>query len=117
ETFRNYNEDVCVVWTGSYLIPNLNATPPSERAPIVTWAHSHPFGYPMEAQLVQSVLLKLATQASFDFWLYGVNDRWMGDAYVEPLEKVGVKTKIFGAMKYRDFVRSLEGVAIGLHPI
>jgi hypothetical protein len=117
DVFRQYHDDVSVVWTGSYLVPNSDATPPRDRAPIVCWAHSNAFGYREEAKLVQTVALKLAAQISFEFWLYGVNDPWMGDAFLEPLQRAGVKTKAFGAMKYLDFVKSLEEVAVGLHPI
>jgi hypothetical protein len=117
EAFKPHNKDVTVVWTGSYLRPNPRATPPSRRATIVTWAHSLPFGYPVEARLVQEALLKLASRVQFEFWLYGVTDDPQRENYLEPLKKLGVGIRAIGPLTYRRFVRSLESVAVGLHPI
>jgi hypothetical protein len=117
KTFEQYNNDVTVVWTGSYLLPSRQATPPSDRAPIVTWAQSNPFAFPLEAKLLRTVLLKLAARTSFEFWLYGAHIQWQAEAHLEPLQNVGVKTRTLGPMGYGDFIRSLEDVAIGLNPI
>lgn len=115
--FSPYNKHVHIVWTGSYLCPNKFATPPSRRPPIVAWAHSIPFEYPLEARLIQDIMLKVATRTSCEFWLYGVKDTSQARAYLEPLEKAGVKTNSLPPMTYRKFVRSLENVAVGLHPV
>jgi len=117
EEFKNYNEDVTVVWTGSYLMPDPHARLPKDRAPIVTWAQFDPFACPPEAKLVQVVLQKLASLTPFEFRLYGGHLRWKAEAFLEPLAKAGVRTRILQAMPYRDFVRSLEEVAVGLQPI
>ena len=117
KAFRQHNNDVSVVWTGSYITPNSRALAPSRRGPVITWASSDPFGYPVEATLMREVLLKLAKTTSFEFRLYGVRDTPRAKAYLEPLNKAGVKTKLFGPMRYHQFIRSLEHVAVGLHPV
>jgi hypothetical protein len=117
KAFRQYNDDVTVVWTGSYLLPSQRATLPADRAPIVTWAPSNPFAFPLEAKLLRTVLLKLAARTSFEFWLYGAHIQWQAEAHLEPLQKAGVKTRTLWPMGYSDFIRSLDDVAIGLNPI
>lgn len=117
EAFKPYCNDVSVVWTGSYLKPDLHATAPKDRAPIVTWAQSDPFACPPEAELVQTVLRRLATRTPFEFRLYGGHIRWKAEAFLEPLEKAGATTRILPSMPYNEFVRSLGEVAVGLQPI
>jgi hypothetical protein len=117
DSFRRFNKDVSVVWTGSYIMPNPTARAPSRRDPIVTWASSDPFGYPAEAALIRQVILKLAGSTSFEFRLYGVNDVSTAEEYLEPFKEAGVKTKTYPTLSYYHFIKSLEDVAVGLHPV
>jgi glycosyltransferase involved in cell wall biosynthesis len=70
----------------------------------------------VEAKLMREVLLELANHTEFEFWLYGVTDPLLCNAYLAPL--MGrVRTRWFRPKRYAAFVRSLENVAVGLHPI
>jgi hypothetical protein len=47
--YRQYNSDVTVIWTGTYITSVPGSKPNDSRAPVITWAASDPFGYQDEA--------------------------------------------------------------------
>lgn len=119
ELYRSFNPHVSVVWTGSYLRPLTRRVPSSERAAVVTWAHSDPLGYPHEAEFVRKVVLGLARRLRFTFTLYGVRDALRPDVeeYLDPIRRSGIAVRVVRPMSYRRFVRSLNEAAVGLHPV
>ena len=117
--FRPYNPNVEVVWTGTYLRPWSRSTPSAQRDPVVAWAHSEPLGYPAEADLVRKVVLRLAERNRFTFYVYGVRDEHQArsDDYLAPIQAAGVPVRVFRPMPYARFARTLNAVAVGLHPV
>jgi glycosyltransferase involved in cell wall biosynthesis len=116
DLFQRHNPDVTVVWTGTYL-GHARPTPNGRREPVVTWAQAEPFDYPMEAELVREVLVKLAAHLRFRFHLYGARDPGGVEKFLKPVSAAGVEVKTFPPLSYRPFVRSLEQAAIGLQPV
>ena len=119
DQFRPFNEDVSVVWTGTYLTRNEGAKPVEERGPLLTWAHSGPLGYPEEAKMIREVLIRLAARAKFSFDLYGISEGQKREAmeYLEPIREAGVPVRTFAMMPYERFCQSLGSAAVGLHPV
>ncbi len=119
EQFRPYNPEVVVVWTGTYLKPSAGLVPSDRREPIVAWGHSAPLGYPLEAELVRTLVLQLAERTRFSFHLYGVPDdrRREVEGYLAPIRRSGIPVRTFRPLPYRQFVRSLGAAAVGLHPV
>jgi glycosyltransferase involved in cell wall biosynthesis len=117
EVFRGYGApDVQVVWTGTYIHSVPDAKPNEERDPVISWAHSAPQDYPMEAEFIRAVMLKIASSRKFIFRVYGNKPAWL-DEYIAPLKAAGIEVQIFGTRRYTDFVKSLGSIAIGLQPV
>ena len=70
--------------------------PQPGRGPVIAWAHSDPLGYPAEAEFVRSILLRLADRRTFQFHLYGVQDRTAVGHYLKPLRDRGVDVRPTG---------------------
>jgi hypothetical protein len=119
DEFRPYNPRVRVVWTCTYLQPSPQMVPSQFRLPSVAWATSDPVGYSHEAEFVREVILRLSRETQFTFLLYGVRAdlRDAVEKYLVPIRRVGVPVKIFQPLGYKQFVRSLESVAVGLQPV
>lgn len=115
--FRQHNPRVNVIWTGTYVRSRPVNRSDRQRSPIITWASSAPALCPVEAQLIQALILRLAEENRFEFYLYGVNNPHWADGYTAPLRRAGIPVRIFPPMPYKKFIRSLETVAIGLQPI
>lgn len=118
-TFRAYNPNVYVVWTGTYETPWPGQTPAGRRDPVVAWAHSSPLGYVKEAELVRQAMLLLAERTPFTFHLFGIkdSDRARAEEFLKPIREAGAQVRTFAPMPYPKFVRSLGDVAVGLHPV
>jgi hypothetical protein len=114
--FKPYNSNVSVVWTGSYVTETTRTENPKAK-PIIAWAQSDPFNYPMEAELVKDIWLSLAG-AGYEFSPLVYSDEpnrvmdWLG-----PVQSNGIDVIIRPTMRYVDFVQSLTDVSIGLQPI
>jgi glycosyltransferase involved in cell wall biosynthesis len=117
--FRQYNPRVSVVWTGTYLQPSRRMVPSQLRLPSVAWATTDPVGYSYEAEFVREVIVRLAQRMHFTYLLYGVraDQRDTVEKFLVPIRRAGVPVKIFQPMVYKQFVRSLESVAVGLQPV
>jgi hypothetical protein len=117
--FRPHNPRVSVVWTGTYLQPSPRMAASQLRLPSVAWATSDPVGYSHEAEFVREVILRLAQKTQFTFFLYGVrpNLRDAVEQYLVPIRRVGVPVQIIPPLPYKQFVQSLESVAVGLQPV
>jgi glycosyltransferase involved in cell wall biosynthesis len=117
EVFRGYGApDVQVMWTGTYIHSVPGAKPNETRDPVISWAHSAPSDYPMEAEFVRKVMLKIAESRSFIFRAYGNKPAWL-EEYVRPMRAAGINVQIFGTSRYSKFVKSLGTIAIGLQPV
>ena len=117
--FRLYNHQVKIVWTGTYLKPSARMVPSQLRLPSVAWATTDPVGMLHEAELVREVIVRLAQKVQFTFLLYGVRPDWQDavEAYLAPIRRVGVPVQTIPPLPYKQFVRSLESVAVGLQPV
>lgn len=113
------NANTTVIWTGTPMPPRPGYPPQSERGPVVAWAHSSPLGYPHEAALVRDVLVRLAQQTKFDYWVYGVapHQRQAMEPHLAPIRSAGVTVRSFPFMPYGSFLRTLQEVAVGLQPV
>jgi glycosyltransferase involved in cell wall biosynthesis len=75
-----------------------------------------PSGYPIEAEFVRRVMLKIAKSRTFTFRAYGNRPAWL-DEYVAPMREAGINVQIYGTSRYTKFVKSLGSIAIGLQPV
>ncbi|QHI98621.1 glycosyltransferase [Xylophilus rhododendri] len=116
--FAPWNSTIRVIWTGTYLRQVEGAKPNGQRARVVAWAPSDPFGYPAERQFIQKVVAAFPANANIEFRIYGVPEarsRELLDAFA-PFDPHGfVRTMPF--MPYSKFVDTLGEVAVGLQPI
>ena len=117
--FRPHNPNVSVIWTGTYLTRIKGAKPNRDRAPILAWAPSDPFGYPTEAAFVREVVENLASAPAFTFRMYGVPDQQRDRAIALLGNKLPshMTLELLPPMRYDRFVKSLSEVAVGLQPI
>ena len=117
--FRPHNPNVSVVWTGSYIQPVARRRPSEDRDRVVAWAASCPLEYPVEAEWVAHVMARLAERVRFTFRLYGAKPGQEAQlaALLRPIRDKGVHVELFELMPYRRFVRTLDAVAVGLHPV
>jgi Glycosyl transferases group 1 len=119
DAFRPYNPRVSVVWTGTYLQPSPQMVPSELRLPSVAWATSDAVGYSHEAEFVREVIVRLAQKTQFNYLQYGVraDQRDAVEKFLVPVRRAGVPVKIFEPALYKQFVGSLESVAVGLQPV
>lgn len=118
EVFRQHNQDVHVVWTGTYLKPNLASDLRTRPASLV-WAPSSAFGYPGElAFVLETVGLLAARRQDFELHIYGVEATRVSefDALIDPLRRL-IEVTAHPLMPYARFVSSMQAHAIGLQPI
>lgn len=119
DAFKPYNSRVSVIWTGTYLRPSSRMVPSQLRIPSVAWATSNAFGYSHEAEFVREVIVKLAQKTKFSYMQYGVSDEHSEAVkkFLVPIKRAGIPIKVFRPTAYKQFVRSLETVAVGLQPV
>jgi hypothetical protein len=117
ELFSEFNADVNVIWTGTYIKSVSNALSSERRLPVIAWAQSNPFDYPDEADLVRNILLRLAKRCRFTFFLFGVRNEATAEAYLAPIRAAGVAVRAFPPLHYGTFIRTLAGATIGLQPV
>ena len=107
---------VHVVWTGTP--PSRNPAPPqSTRPPVVAWAQTRPMTYTREAELVRSVMNKLAAcRPDVTLRLY---DRQPDDdpGFAETFRGNGYEVQWRRTESYSNFLLSLNDVAVGLAPL
>jgi len=115
EWCSRYNPNVTVVWTGG-LMPAHPPTPPAGRRPVLTWASSDAPGYPADADLVRSLVRKLAESTAFEFRLYGARRSW-DPQFLQQFMELPVPVVTVPFMRHDRLVRSMSEVAVGLNPI
>ena len=114
---RQHSDNVTIIWTGTP--PSNTPRPPqNERDPLITWAQSHPSGYPSEFRFVCNLMkdLRQRYDGPFTLRLYG----WQPDddmGPVEDLRAAGVTVALLPFMTYEAFIQSLADAAIGLCPL
>lgn len=123
DLMRPHNPDVSVIWTCIDREPEEREPAWYERPAVVAWASLNPVAFPLEADLIQRSMIDLAKLRSFTFRLYGVsagrgerNAEWVA-RYVAPIRDAGANIELIPVLGYRDFLRSLESVAVGLQPV
>lgn len=116
--FEPYNPARRVIWTGTYLTDRPDASPNAQRARIIAWAPSDPFGYPSELQFVQAIASRLSTPA-LEFRVYGIKPERQAEmlALWEGKLPAHVRLRLMPLMPYPAFVASLAEVAVGLQPV
>ncbi|MDJ0637195.1 MAG: hypothetical protein QNJ20_00055 [Paracoccaceae bacterium] len=105
-----------VVWTGATVTKQVRP-PQAGRAPVVAWAQTRPMTYRNEADLVRTVMARVAAICpGVTLRLY---DRADGDdpAFAQSFEQLGLKVEWQKRMGYDAFLRSFDDVALGLAPL
>lgn len=69
-----HNPHSHVLWTGTPRPVAPPPVPPSQRAPVVAWAHATPLAYPREADFVQAVMTRVMHRKPCHFWLFGATE-------------------------------------------
>lgn len=112
---RQYNRRVEVIWTCTR--PSATVQPERDRENVVTWAHSDPEGYPMEAEFVRTVMSKVTPRKGLVFRLYGVKDQARLSRQYEGALPYQANLEVRPYMSYEKFLASLREAAIGLHVV
>lgn len=114
---RQHAAPVEVIWTGTP--PSVDDAPTqASRNRIVTWAASSPLGSPQEASFLRQVLAILKQrQIDFQFRMYSDDGSDAFRKLVDYIVPEGISVEALPYMKYDDFLRSLDEVAIGLAPL
>ncbi len=113
---RGQGASADVVWTGAP-VSEAARVPAAARPAVVAWAQTRPMTYVREAALVAEVMRDLARQhPGVTLRLY---DRQAGDdpAFLDMFRSDGLHVEWCPKMAYRDFLASLDDVAIGLAPL
>jgi hypothetical protein len=118
DQFLKYAGNVTVVWTSTTIAADV-AVANKHRPKSVTWAHSDPINYPLEAAFVLEVALKLADRTEFQFDLFGIDaaKRQNAENYLAPLAARGVRINYHEPLSYVDFIGRLGVIAVGLQPV
>ena len=112
-----YNEAIHIVWTGSPVrIPDSFDKP---SPPILAYANSSPTSCPHELETILTVVKALAAEGIvFRFRLYhGVDTLAQCRPFIEQVENKGVPVEAIPNLKYSDFLKSLDSVAVALAPL
>lgn len=117
--FQAFNPHVRIIWTGTYCHHVPGATPSAQRPPVLAWAPSDPFGYPLEMAFVRDVAHAVPNHGPFEFWVYGVPEARQVEmqAYLSHGKPKHLTLRLMPPMPYQDFIASLSGVAVGLQPV
>lgn len=111
---KKYNTNVQVVWTSSQ---DINVKKPTNSLPIICWATSTPFNYPIEAEFVKNLISKLKINFDFQFYLIGVKNQEEAQNYLLQIDKGLDKLYSFPFVPYKSLLEILTKVDIGLAPI
>ena len=116
DSLRPHNPSVHVIWTGSpgaALPPKIR---PDSRGPIVAWAHATPLRYPIEAALMQSVMVEVSQRIKCTFWLFGT-DESQAHSWFAPIRTAGGNCVAISPMPYDEYLAKVSEAAIGLMPV
>lgn len=111
-----FNRNTRVIWTGTPRELSPPGPHPSERGPIVAWAHATPLTYPSEARFVQSVMTAVCRQRPCTFWLFGTNEA-EAQEWFSPLRAHRGTCVAIPPISYADYLHKVSEAAIGLQPI
>lgn len=111
-----HNKNSHVVWTSTPAPPAPLGDRPSNRAPIVAWAHSDPLNYPAEAEFIQRVMLHVAKRTKCQFLLFGTSQE-RARPWMEPLRSAGVLCASHETLPYDDYLAAVSTAAVGLQPV
>lgn len=116
EWCKQFNSNTHVIWTGAP-ISSGKRRDHSDRQPIVAWAQSDPNMYEKEFDFVEDIVKRLISQGVvFKLRLYG----WRDDApkhRLNRMRKAGVEVETIPFLSYKDFLISLQEVAVGISPV
>jgi hypothetical protein len=85
---------------------------------VVAWAHAAPWTYPIEAQFVRDVMVRVAQRRPVEFWMYGGRYRGEWEDWARPIREAGARVRFLPFRRsYRAYLNSLRKVAVGLHPV
>ncbi len=114
---RQYNPDVHVIWTGSYLRGNNHKIWPTSRGRVVSWANSGASVRTAESDFLQQVLCALSKTTDFEFRIYGVNNQETAESIFSKLKDLNIKIRSFNMMPYKKLARKLCTSDVGLAPL
>lgn len=108
--------EVHVIWTGTPVSAR-RPTPQAGRGLVVAWSQTRPMNYTREADLVRSVVRRVAARhPGTTLRLY---DRRPGDdpAFAESFVAPGLTVEWRDSYRYRDYLASFDDVSVGLAPL
>lgn len=119
-TFKHYNQNTAIVWTGTYIKCVKDAPENCARGKIIAWAPSDPFGYPHELAFVKDIAARIAsTTSQIEFRIYGVPEIKQEEMRTiwGDVGQGRLTLQLFSPMPYREYIKSLGDVAVGLQPV
>jgi glycosyltransferase involved in cell wall biosynthesis len=117
ELLREYNPNVHVIWTGSYLPINWTKKWSNADGRVVSWANSGASVKSAESDFIQAVLCLLAKTTDFEFRIYGVESQKTAETNFSDLKKMKIKIQSHKLMSYKKLARHLRSSDVGLAPI
>lgn len=116
EWCTQFNSNTHVVWTGAPISPG-KRVPHTDRQPILAWAQSDPNMYNKEFDYVEDIVTRLISEGvAFKLRLYGWRDGSPTSRLLR-MRRAGVKIETIPFLPYKEFVRSLQDVAVGISPV
>ncbi len=104
-----------VVWTGTP-VSKLRSVAQADRLPVVAWSQTRPHSYKAEADWVLRIMQDLSQRCpDVRLRLY---DRQPGEGdFLKRFREAGITTEWLPKMKYSDYLKSFDDVAVGLAPL
>ena len=116
DSLRPHNPSTHVIWTGSPEAARPPKTRPASREPIVAWAHATPLKYPIEAALMQSVMVEVSRRVRCTFWLFGTDEDQAG-TWLAPIRAAGGQCVAISPLPYEAYLEKVSEAAVGLMPV
>jgi glycosyltransferase involved in cell wall biosynthesis len=111
-----HNEHQYVLWTCAPAPASPPPTAPEKRGPIVAWAHERPLLFPLEASLMQRVMIEVFRRTRCTFWLFG-SEPSEAQAWLEPLRAAGGHCVAIPLLPYEKYLSKVAQAAVGLQPV
>lgn len=116
EWCTQFNSNTHVVWTGAPISPG-KRVPHADRQPILAWAQSDPNMYNKEFDFVEDIVTRLISEGVvFKLRLYGWRDG-SPTSRLHRMRRAGAEIETIPFLPYKEFVRSLQDVAVGISPV
>lgn len=105
-----------VIWTCTPRPSSPPKVAPENRPPVVAWAHEAPLRFPVEAALIQKVMIEVSKRTKCIFWLFGT-DPARATEWFEPIKAAGGECVAIPMLSYSDYLDKVAEAAVGLQPV